>query len=266
MDLIDRYLAAVRRQLPAPLQDDIVQELSDSLRSEAEEHEQSTGRPLTPFFRADALQVWGRTLSAAWNGAIYTVGITTIVFAILEREQVRFTALDRWNPAALPEPGHGRAVPRSESVFDLIVSLTMLVWWVDLVQLPSLMHDDGAPVRFIPAPIWGQVFYPFLAALVAGIGLSLIDTIRPWRSTLVSALALTVNAVQIVIVAVILRAGHWVTMAAVPQVSEQANTAELWANRSIHVALLVAATILIADTLHELWRMVKARREAVAWG
>jgi hypothetical protein len=39
MDLIDRYLAAVRRHLPRPLQDDIVQELSDNLRSEAEERE-----------------------------------------------------------------------------------------------------------------------------------------------------------------------------------------------------------------------------------
>ena len=41
--MIDRYLVAVRRQLPQNLQDDIVQELGDSLRSEAEEHEQRTG-------------------------------------------------------------------------------------------------------------------------------------------------------------------------------------------------------------------------------
>ena len=47
MDLIDRYLVAVRRQLPSNLQDDIVQELGDSLRSEAEEHEQRTGQPLS---------------------------------------------------------------------------------------------------------------------------------------------------------------------------------------------------------------------------
>ena len=40
MDLIDRYLVAVRRYLPRPQQDDIVSELSDSLRSEAEEREQ----------------------------------------------------------------------------------------------------------------------------------------------------------------------------------------------------------------------------------
>ena len=46
MDLIDRYLAAVRRQLPHDQQDDIVQELGDSLRSEAEDQETHAGRPL----------------------------------------------------------------------------------------------------------------------------------------------------------------------------------------------------------------------------
>jgi len=334
MDLIDRYLVAVRRHLPRDIQDDIVRELADSLRSEAEERERELGRTLTgeelagllqqrghpwlmasrylpqqhligpalfpyyrraltvlifwvvlpltlvggaiaaiyaghgtfnPFFSGDAWRVWGRTLNAAWNGAIYTVGITTIVFAILEREQVRITALDRWDPASLPEPGHGRAVPRSESVFDLIVSLTILVWAVDLVRMPSLIHYDSKPVQFVVGPIWGQVFYPFLAAVTGGVALALIDLIRPWRTTLVTSFALVVNAAQIAIVLVLLRAGHWVTMAAGPDVAEQASTAELWANRSIHVALLVAAVILIADTLYEIWRMARSRRDDVVW-
>ena len=47
MDLIDRYLVAVRRHLPRPLQQDIVEELAGNLRSEAEEAEQRLGRPLT---------------------------------------------------------------------------------------------------------------------------------------------------------------------------------------------------------------------------
>ena len=47
MDLIDRYLVAVRRHLPRPLQKDIVEELAGNLRSEAEEAEQRLGRALT---------------------------------------------------------------------------------------------------------------------------------------------------------------------------------------------------------------------------
>jgi hypothetical protein len=59
MDLIDRYLIAVRRQLPRHLEDDIMTELMDSLRSEAEEHERATGRPMTPDEQAALLKKRG---------------------------------------------------------------------------------------------------------------------------------------------------------------------------------------------------------------
>jgi hypothetical protein len=47
MDLIDRYLGAVRRNLPARGADDIVAELRDALASRVEEREERLGRPLT---------------------------------------------------------------------------------------------------------------------------------------------------------------------------------------------------------------------------
>src|SRR5688572_27523314 len=158
MDLIDRYLVAVRRQLPIGLQSDIVQELGDSLRSEAEEQQGQLGHPLTadeqaallrkrghpwlmanrylpqqhligpalfPYYRQalkivvfwvvlpivliagaihavyspDILRAWGHALGGAWNGTIYAVGIVTIVFAVIDRQQVRINVLDNWNPA-----------------------------------------------------------------------------------------------------------------------------------------------------------------------
>ena len=43
MDLIDRYLVAVRRHLPRPLQQDVVEELTDNLRSQAETRRSSSG-------------------------------------------------------------------------------------------------------------------------------------------------------------------------------------------------------------------------------
>lgn len=47
MDLIERYLAAVGRQLPSHQADDIRAELRDGLLSRVEEQEASRGRPLT---------------------------------------------------------------------------------------------------------------------------------------------------------------------------------------------------------------------------
>src|SRR5688500_53079 len=230
MDLIDRYLVAVRRHLPRPQQDDLVSELSDSLRSEAEEREQALNRPLNeaeqsellkrrghpwlmasrylpqqyligpalyPYYRQaltmvvfwvvlpitlvgggitaiytdNPTQVWGRVLGAAWNGAIYSVGIITIVFAVLERERVRFTALDKWDPAWLPTAREGREVPRSESVIGLVFGFTFLIWWVDLIRVPEFMSYDGEPVTFTMSLIWTRLYFPFLHSLVASIAI-----------------------------------------------------------------------------------------------
>jgi hypothetical protein len=47
MDLLDRYLQAVRKHLPWKRQDDILAELRANLESQLEEHEEVLGRPLT---------------------------------------------------------------------------------------------------------------------------------------------------------------------------------------------------------------------------
>lgn len=59
MDLIDRYLAAVHRHLPRHQQDDIIRELSDSLRTEAEERAQEAGHALSDEEQAALLKKHG---------------------------------------------------------------------------------------------------------------------------------------------------------------------------------------------------------------
>ena len=46
MELVDRYLQAVKLALPKRNQDDIIQELNDSILSQVEEKETALGRPL----------------------------------------------------------------------------------------------------------------------------------------------------------------------------------------------------------------------------
>ena len=320
MDLIDRYLVAVRRDLPRDLQKDIMSELTDSLRSEAEERERASGRPMTeeeqaallkkrghpflmasrylpqqqligpalfPYYRqalkfvvfwvvlpialfGGAIQavysdapsaMWGRVLGAAWSGAIYSVGIVTIVFAILDHERVRITVLDAWNPAKLPEPKQGRAVPRSETVFGLVVSLTSLVWWTDLVRLPELTFDVGGQVQVAAAPIWAELYVPILLALIAGIGLQLVDLLRPWRTLAVSSVDLAINVGYLIIATWLLRADRYVDITGAPE--DKLARANYWVNQSIEWALLIVGAIVIFELCYELWRMLQARRSSV---
>jgi hypothetical protein len=111
------------------------------------------GGTITMLYSDHPGQAWGRVLGTAWNGAIYSVGIVTIVFAVLERERVRITALDNWNPLKLRDLGAGRTVPRSETIPGLIAMLTFLIWWTGLVHVPDFTEYAGIQVRLVAAPV-----------------------------------------------------------------------------------------------------------------
>jgi hypothetical protein len=65
MDLLERYLQAVKRYLPRAQQDDIVEELSDNIQSQMEEKEAELGRPLSLDEQSDILKAYGRPILAA---------------------------------------------------------------------------------------------------------------------------------------------------------------------------------------------------------
>ena len=65
MDLLDRYLQAVRFWLPRAQQDDIIAELSEDIRSEIDEKESALGRKLNPAELEALLKQRGRPMLVA---------------------------------------------------------------------------------------------------------------------------------------------------------------------------------------------------------
>ena len=65
MNLLDRYLQAVRFFLPRRQQDDIVRELSENLLSQMEDRAEALGRPLTEDEQADILRRHGHPMLVA---------------------------------------------------------------------------------------------------------------------------------------------------------------------------------------------------------
>jgi len=59
MDLLDRYLHAVRWTLPRAKADDIIAELRDELVTRQEDREESLGRPLTQDETSALLKEFG---------------------------------------------------------------------------------------------------------------------------------------------------------------------------------------------------------------
>jgi len=78
MELLDRYLQAVRKHLPWQRQDDIIAELRANLESQLEEKEGDLGRPLTQVEMEDWLKKLGSPLhmAAHYRPQQYLIGPT----------------------------------------------------------------------------------------------------------------------------------------------------------------------------------------------
>jgi len=65
MDLLERYLQAVRTYLPKSQQDDILKELGENLRAQMEDKETELGRPLNEDEAAAILKKHGHPMFVA---------------------------------------------------------------------------------------------------------------------------------------------------------------------------------------------------------
>ena len=87
MELVERYLQAVKAALPGKQSDDIVQELRDSILSQVEERESTLGRPLNSSEIAEILKKMGNpmTLASRYGGRRQIIGgsMFTIYWKVL---------------------------------------------------------------------------------------------------------------------------------------------------------------------------------------
>jgi hypothetical protein len=78
MEMIERYLQAVKFALPQAEREDIVKELRDSILSQIEEEEATLGRPLTDDEQAELLKKLGSPtqLASRYRKQQYLIGAT----------------------------------------------------------------------------------------------------------------------------------------------------------------------------------------------
>jgi hypothetical protein len=82
MNLLDRYLQAVRFFLPRRQQDDIVRELSENLLSQMEDRAEELGRPLSEDEQADILRRHGHPMLVAGRSRSHQLLIGPTFFPI----------------------------------------------------------------------------------------------------------------------------------------------------------------------------------------
>jgi hypothetical protein len=316
VDLLERYLEAVRQYLPQVHADDIVAELGDDLRQQLEDREASLGRALnedevagilkdrghpmqvsgaylpTQFLIGPALYpAWrfivklvlgwilppvfafivgptlfltstdraGALLATAvtlFQAEIFALGCVTAVFAILERTHAKVTVFSHWDPRKLPRVrsilGEGR-ISRTKAASEIVSSVIATAVWIAVMENGARPVTLGAVV-VTPAPVWLSVEWAVLLVCAAGMPLGWFGWVRPYAIRTRSIGRLAIDAASGGIIAVLLHAGTWVSLAVPSNPGAEANVTR-WVNVGFEMGLIFTVGILAADAFVELIRL-----------
>jgi hypothetical protein len=319
MELLERYLYAVKCGLPRAQQDDIIAELGEDLRSQIEDKEAALGRLLDDSEIATILKQRGHPTSVAsgylpqqyligpalfpvyrlvlqivvvwvlvpvfvlivgpiavvaaahpsaelvktlWDlamSAVFTLGVVTLVFAVVERHPAGCKEFEKWEPRRLPrvpkvEPDP-RPTPRVTAIAELAAGL--VVSWLFVTWFRTTFDFPG--VRVTLTPVWRNLYWPFLLVLLGGVPVGWVSLIWPSRTRLRSSIRLTIHGLSLVVVSILLRAQTWVEIAAPQLPAAGIEEAVKWTNFGIGITLCITAIITVAEAIREARRILKKR-------
>jgi hypothetical protein len=241
MELVDRYLYAVKFWLPRNQKEDIIAELSEDLCSQIEEKESEFGRKLddsqveailrqcgspmvvaqrylpqrsligpalfpiyrmvirslifyfllpwlllwlgisifSPDFRADHAGAAILSLDPWRLACTYSLFFCTLVFAWLERSQMRSHVVNDWNPRSLPVVRDPDQISRGSTIFEITFSVATLALWIQLSGYERMFHIFGVTITFGRA--WPWFFWALTAVSGLGIAVACLNlTRRRW--------------------------------------------------------------------------------------
>lgn len=276
MELVDRYLNAVKKYLPRAQEADVVDELSDSIRSQMEEREAQLGRRLTLEEQSAIIKPYGPPVLAAsryqpprnlvgpsllpyywqtlkivllvvyalevaatilraltgepltfanvwgllWGTLVGTVGLVTLVFAVMEYFQNKSAFVSDWDPRSLPKSFSTHKISRAQSIFDLIFNLIFASW---LLNIPGIRHMVaylliGPAVKYTHAgPFqvtdWWHILLPALLGLsAANVVVGCINLVKPDWIKVRAAIFLAESAFMLVVYSIIVKVRPFVVL------------------------------------------------------
>ena len=121
---------------------------------------------------------WEATFLAAW-GTIWTVafvsvGVVTLIFALLQWTETRTHFLENWNPRQLPPVRDPYKIPLSTSIADLVTNAVFLFWWIACAGSPLLVYGSAFKLTLAPVRVyffWGWLVIALLQIALAAVNL-----------------------------------------------------------------------------------------------
>jgi hypothetical protein len=316
MQLLERYLQAVKFWLPKEQKQDIVAELSEDIHSQIDEKEAELGRKLNEVELESILKQRGRPILVAnrylpqqhligpvlfpiylvvlkivmlcyvvpwtvtwiallifnsghaakfsghswvetlgslwaslWGTAFLAVSTVTLVFAILERVQLKSHFLEEWNPRKLPPVNNPNVISRFNSIVELAANLLFCVWWTTNMSSQLVLNEVN--LRISLAPAWRYFFWGFLLVAVVNIAIAIANFARPYWTARRASLRLVNDIAGSVLFCWLLKSNLLVEIAAagISTVKAVQLTAaiNLWMARMFPVAVIVGVVIAVVN-------------------
>ena len=122
---------------------------------------------------------WARTMGDLWSGAFTAAAVITLVFAILERSQVRDAVECKWDPLTLPAVQKTeRKPPLLHTVAELAFNWFGLIWLLLLPRYPELVF--GPAHNFLQfGSLWHTFYLPIVLLAVFALLRCAITLARP---------------------------------------------------------------------------------------
>jgi len=326
MELVDRYLQAVKFWLPRHQKDDILAELSADLQSQIEDRESVLNRALTESEIQDILKRRGRPCLVAssfrpqesligpvlfpiylfclkcaiagylvpwsivklillivrpsfpdphsiptwfnvladisgnlWNMAFVAAGTVTLIFAILERVQVKSHWLENWDPRKLPPLRKANLNTRTNAAFELAILVLAVAWWAAYMDRTVIYIGGSGSLRIDLNPQWLWYFWGYLLVLVINIASAAFAIARPAFSWPSATLRLLDSLLASVLFCMLLRSSILAGIAA-PNLTPQraieiTNAANQWALTVFPLGVVLSVIIMAI----EIYKVARAK-------
>ncbi len=210
--------------------------------------------------RAMAAVIQG--IGGAIEMAIWTFGVVTVVFIIMERTKADIQLAKGWDPRRLPQDHIRAPRPLFDSVFALAFDAIFILWWIKVVDFPNDVPGRNNSMELHFAEAWGQVHTPILVLALLTAAVHISDIVHPAWSRLRAVVSIVGHIGGLAVLWVLYRAGPLVSVTASAAESQRALELANTINRFFDPVLGFIGLIWAIGMGVEIWRLIRSMRPA----
>jgi hypothetical protein len=131
------------------------------------------------------------TLEPWWLACTYSLFFNTLVFALIDRSQLRSKMVENWNPRSLPVIRDRNTIPRSGTIVELTTLIASLAIWFEVGAFRRVFHLLGHTITL--GHTWPYAFWALMLFTIVSINLACYNLVHAQWNRLSATLRLGID-------------------------------------------------------------------------